>query len=197
MRRGSTRERPLGSHKLQTFNVRNVLLVLLSTAVITAFEIKVPFIDHDFAAILYFLLLTVTTLLGDYASGILALLLGAVCLDYLVPPMGFDLSVLTERKILLFLMSGIVICGLSWRARSLQYTNKDLFHDVNELQRILVRMQQQAKGNKKELAKLSAINKQLDKLVSQFIGDDEYWRKRLETQVGNLEASRRPSPKTK
>jgi hypothetical protein len=117
--------------------------------------------------------------MGDFGSGIFSIFATVVAVGYLVPSTGFALTEITVFKTFEYTLITVVIFLLSWRSRGLQASNALLRNMTVMLQEVTTDLQAEARGNEKQLQKLSTVNKGLVSVVNKFVEDDDYWARRL------------------
>jgi|GEM_PF-2971264 len=159
------------------------LLVLISVVVLVALELKVPVFANGLRVAPFILITTVAALFGDFTSGILAVLLSAIAVNYAMPPSGLQWDANIIFKIAEFVVIGGIIFVIAWRSRALHASNAVLREATKTLQDITASLHVEARGNEKQLNKLNDVNKQLVTLVNDFIQDDEYWSRKITTPI--------------
>jgi hypothetical protein len=143
----------------------------------------VPLFNNGLKTAPFLLVTAAAALYGDFGAGILAILLGAIAVEYLSPPTGFEFTTNTLFKCFEFLVLGGIIFLLSWRSRRLTTSNNALINMSEMLQDITVDLQAESRINEKQLQKINAVNKDLVMLVNDFIEDDAYWSRKLPTSI--------------
>lgn len=153
-------------------------VVIVSSIILGIIVAHVPIFSKGLRTTPFILVTTVTALLGDYIAGILAIVLGSIAVDYVSAPIGFKFDAMTFFKVLEYLIIALIIYLITWRSRYLYARNLDLQAMTQELQSVTSALKTEAKGNKKQMKKLNAVNADLLTLINQFIEDDEYWARK-------------------
>lgn len=128
---------------------------------------------------LYILIMSFTAFLASYEAGIFAILLSALAINFVISPHpGINLNNNNLFEIIEITLTGLIITLMAWRAKHLRSDNILLKNTADKLKIVSTDLIQAAKGNKNKIDKLESINKDLENLVDEFIGEDDYWSQR-------------------
>jgi K+-sensing histidine kinase KdpD len=162
--------------KLRRFNILQSLAVILIALLLVYLEIHVPFFSKGLHASLFVLVVTVAALYGDRVSGIVAVIVCCIAVNYATKPYGFDFGTTTVFKISEFSIESIVIYGLAWWSRMLKAQNVGLVAKTKQLERANETLET---TSKKKFVGLLTLNGQLESLIRQFIEDGKYWDRKV------------------
>lgn len=151
------------------------VFVALAVSTVTMLTSRVQLFSEGLIGALYLVVVALVAAFGEYAVGIFAIGLSILGLNYASAPLGFDFSQQAVFKTVEFLVAGSIIFYLSWRVRKLQTDNGQLVEAATELQAIIKKLRVEAKGNKAQAARLRIMNTELERLVDEFLENDEYW----------------------
>jgi len=183
-------------HKDITFHPLHYLFVLAGACVVLVIEIRVPLFANGLIFTPFVLVTTLAAMRGSFVSGIFAIAITTVAVDYAAPPVGFRLTEVALFKTLEYALVSIVIFLLAWRGRQLHTSNEALRNMTEILQSITVDLQAESRGNEKQLKKLNTVNKELVSIVNKFVEDDDYWARKLTTPIAprpRTQTPRKPS----
>lgn len=168
--------------------------MVAAALLVTVLELYFPFFEVETVAVPFIIIMATAALFSDYIAGVLAIVVGSLCLDYLIVPHGFKLDLVTARKIGQFAFIGLAFCVMAWRSRRLQQNNESLVDKARRLESAIHELQGQGRRSTKQLAKLDAMNRQLEELVAQFMEDTSYWEARLASDIKDTKVLQRGLP---
>ncbi|OVE79363.1 hypothetical protein BVY00_00485, partial [bacterium G20] len=123
--------------KPRTFHPVQYILIALAVTIATIIKVHVPIIGSGRPGLIYYSIVVIASLYGDYLAGILAIILCGLGLNYVVPPVGFNLDSATVLKAISFWAEGAFIYWLAWHTRRVQMINDSLHKSVEEIREVI------------------------------------------------------------
>lgn len=164
------------------------LIVVVLMAGLTLIEYSDTMLRHDLIGAPFLVIMTVMALLGDYISGILAILLGSFCIAVISLHGGQAESIVIRRTIEFF-FSGLVIYILSIKGRTLYQSHISMQDTISQLEVATKKLNSEVRLKKKDLDKLDKLNKELRTVVDEVMKDKQYWDNSVKNDVNNKESS--------
>jgi hypothetical protein len=149
-------------------------------------EKEVPFLKNDLIGAPFLLILTITALLGDYISVIVAIIVGVFGIG-LISVTGNHLDSVTIRRSVEFLVGGVVIFILSSRSRSLAKTHYTLEETINQLESVTKKLNSEVKLKKKDVLKLTKINQDLRDIIDGVMHNKTLWEHNVKNSIKQQE----------
>ena len=170
--------------------ILEVTYVLLSMGILTLFEKKFPFLAQDLIGAPYLVILTITVLFGSYLTGLLAIAIGVMSIGLVSLSHG-HVDEVTIRRSIEFLVGGTTIFILSYRSRNLMMSHINLEDTISQLDTVTKQLISEVKLKKKDLDKLSKLNKDLRLVIDDVMEDKTYWASSVKSSLSELEAKKK------
>ena len=147
-------------------------------ALILLLEVNISFLAKGLLATPFLVIVAAAAIVGDIISSALAIIVGAMAVNYVMHPTGFKFDPTMLMRTLQFVIAGLIVYWLAFRGNTLHQSNAKLIASTKQLQTVTKRLKTQAKGNAQQIDKLNTMNDELRSLVDQFVADDEYWSRK-------------------
>ena len=152
--------------------------VIALVVLLALLEANVSFLEKGLLATPFLVIVAAAAIIGDLISSILAVVLGAIAVNYVMHPVGLKFNTTMVLRMLQFIVSGAIVYLLAYRGNTLHQSNAKLIESTKKLQSVIRRLKIQAKGNAQQVEKLNTVNGELRELVDEFMADDAYWESR-------------------
>lgn len=164
------------------WHLKQYFFVLLAMGLLTFIETEVPFLRNDLIGAPFLLILTITALLGDYISVIIATVVGVLGIG-LVSINGTHLDPVTIRRSIEFLVGGLTIFVLSSRSRSLTKTHLSLEETISQLEVATKRLNSEVTLKQKDMVKLNKLNQDLRNVIDDVMEDKALWEGSVKASI--------------
>ena len=169
-------------HSRKGYNPKQYLYVLLGMALLTYLEISVPFLRKDLIGAPYLLILTIAALVGDYLSGLIAIILGVFCIGF-ISQLGGHIDPVTIRRSIEFLVAGTTIYVLASKSRSLTIAHLGLEDTIKQLDEVITKLNSEVNNKKRDLNKFKRLNNELRNVIDDIMVDSNLWKDNVKESI--------------
>lgn len=168
--------------KNKTIHVWQSLIVLPTVGLLSLLEVEISVLHNSLVATPFLAFVTFMSILGDYVSGILTIILSTISISF-ISPQGWHFTSQSLVRTIEFLLASVVIYLLSWRSRRLTRNREDLEITVSSLKKATLKLKSQVRLTKKDVTTLRQINSELQSIVDNIMSDQGLWAKSVEKDV--------------